>query len=199
MIQLGFGLSSTLSSFSHCPGLSITWDTKARGNQRWAFSFHSHFFHPHPWPEPENHMASPLLHSLPSPHSDLLLICLCGPLRALRQEGLLHFVGCSGKAKSGTPRMTRPHLETFPQLALGQQCKQAMDGPKADKENRNRRKRTLVNQRNRPLSLNSQEITRQYLLLALKPVCRAFRHAFCPQSSGGYLLGSLPVWTRRPV
>lgn len=140
---------------------------------------------------------------LSSPEPPLLLSAVLVTWGALRPENLLHFAGCSDKAEWDNPRMPRPHLEIFSQSALEQQCNKATVHPKADKGNRNRWERTLVNQEHRSLSLNSQEIARWYLSLVLKLVCGDFRHACCPQGSGKVAVGILanlpwnPQWSWR--
>lgn len=196
MIRWGLGLSTTLISYSHCPGRPITWDTKAQGSQRGALSFHPEAFHQQPqasarrtaWPA-----SSSWTTSLSSPKSPVVLTWgLLGTLWALYR---MHFTFCRmlrQKWVRHTQNVQASHLEIFPQSALGPGEVQWSNKQSKDwRRKRNRWKRTLVNRQNRPLSLNVQELTSQCLHLVLKHVWRAFRHACCPRNSGRVSTGIL--------
>lgn len=203
MVWRGFGLPTTLNSYSHCPGPPMTWDTKAQGSQRGALFFHPQVFHQQPqararrttWP------ACPSWQP-PCPHPHLLL---CSPEGSLvPYEHFLgwisHFVGCSDKSELGTPRMSRPlTLKSSPGRPLDQgKYNETTSSPKTDKEKEIDEKGLWLINKNRPLSLNIQELTRQYLHLVLKRVCGAFRHACCPQNSGRVSIGILANLDQEP-
>lgn len=174
-------------AFYHTSYVLSAWDSLQLGTQEQVEPKGATFFHTHfglELTELPGQPAPPA--QAPCPHPNLPCYCLPSwwPEVPLGRRAFCRFAGCSDKAKWDNPRMPGPPLAIFSQPALGQQCRKATAGLKTNRENRTSWERTLVNQQNRLLPLNIQEIARGSLSLVLKLVCRDFPYVCSPQSRG---------------